>query len=182
MEGLTYNPNWVTPQVEQWLLTEIDSLPWEHPYPERGPDSRRVQQYGEWSYNFKGKGVLPLNRDVPPTLLMVAKACRELPNQIIVNEYLPRQGIAPHTDADMNCDWVSTLSLGGGIMMNFRKLDDASQREKMYLERGSLLTLTGPAFFDWKHGIQGKVADLVDGITLPRARRVSVTYRRIKSL
>eukprot|EP01126_Amoeba_proteus_P001303 TRINITY_DN1036_c0_g2_i4.p1 TRINITY_DN1036_c0_g2~~TRINITY_DN1036_c0_g2_i4.p1 ORF type:complete len:147 (+),score=28.55 TRINITY_DN1036_c0_g2_i4:92-532(+) len=50
--GLTYIPNWLSPEEERNLLTQIDGQPWSSQL------SRRVQHYG-WAYSYTTKTLTP---------------------------------------------------------------------------------------------------------------------------
>lgn len=41
------------------------------------------------------------------------------PNHVLINEYLPGQGIMPHTDGNAFNPLISTVSLGGSTMLDF---------------------------------------------------------------
>lgn len=46
------------------------------------------------------------------------------PDQIIVNEYTPGQGIAPHMDHSGSFDeWIVSISLISGVTMNFQSYE-----------------------------------------------------------
>ncbi len=100
-------------------------------------------------------------------------------DQVIVNEYNPGQGIAPHIDhLKLFGDQIATLSLGSDIMMIFEK--NGEERE-IYLPRRSLLTLTGDSRKLWKHSIpKVKIDFFKDGKVIERKKRVSITYRHMK--
>ncbi|MEM9285980.1 MAG: alpha-ketoglutarate-dependent dioxygenase AlkB, partial [Pseudomonadota bacterium] len=102
------------------------------------------------------------------------------PNQIIVNEYLPGQGIAPHIDC-LPCfaETIISLSLGSSCMMDFSK-EGIQHKEHVVLEPRDLLILTGPARSTWRHGIAARKSDLINGVRRPRSRRVSLTLRVVE--
>jgi alkylated DNA repair dioxygenase AlkB len=51
------------------------------------------------------------------------------------------------------------------------------RRDRLLLERRSLLVLSDAARFDWQHGIAPRKTDVWHGLPLKRGRRVSVTFR-----
>lgn len=122
----------------------------------------------------------------------------EIPDQMIVNEYLPGEAIRPHIDS--TTDWgdtVASLSLGSSSVMNFTPSGEiepmASDGEKFhwnseknrveaFIEPRSLLVLKKAARFEWKHGIEGVDEDVVKGVVHPRTRRVSITFRKFIGL
>ncbi|KAF8939527.1 hypothetical protein BGZ47_008132 [Haplosporangium gracile] len=48
------------------------------------------------------------------------------------------------------------------------------------LEPGSVLTIQGKARYEWEHGIQEMMEDLVEGEGIKRKIRVSVTLRKMR--
>ncbi len=102
-----------------------------------------------------------------------------VPDQVIVNEYRPGQGISAHVDC-LPCfgPRIATLSLGAACVMRFRHPGTGTYVERA-LEPGSLRVLAGPARTDWRHEIPARKSDVVDGVRRARGRRVSVTFRTI---
>jgi alkylated DNA repair dioxygenase AlkB len=60
--------------------------------------------------------------------------------------------------------------------MDFCRLKDGHE-ESMLLEPRSLLILSDEARYEWQHGIARRKTDRCDGRAIPRARRLSVTFR-----
>jgi alkylated DNA repair dioxygenase AlkB len=100
-------------------------------------------------------------------------------DQVIVNEYLPGQGISAHVDC-VPCfgPAVAAVSLGSACVMDFTSPDRASA-VPVWLEPGSLCVMTGPARREWRHTIAARRSDPAPGGRIPRARRVSVTFRTV---
>lgn len=106
------------------------------------------------------------------------------PDQIIVNEYLPGQGIAPHIDQPKTFGpVVATVSLGAPVVMDFIRAED---RHAIWLAPLSLLVLTGAARYEWRHAIAKRKSDLIDAQRVAptnkrvaRSRRVSLTFRSL---
>jgi hypothetical protein len=44
----------------------------------------------------------------------------------------------------------------------------------------SALVLAGDARYRWKHGIAAQTTDEWNGTTIPRGRRISLTFRNVK--
>jgi alkylated DNA repair dioxygenase AlkB len=63
--------------------------------------------------------------------------------------------------------------------MDFRHAE-TGERASLLLERRSLLVLSDEARYEWEHGIARRKNDHWQGIVLPRARRLSVTFRLFK--
>ncbi len=181
IEGLSVLERWLDEASSRSLLSEIDAMPW------RDDLARRVQHHG-WRYDYKARSVDASMKLGP--LPSWAKALSERvaraglsaePEQVIVNEYLPGQGISAHIDC-LPCfgPVVLSLSLGAACTMDLRDTEAASpQTHSVRLEPGSMLVLAGAARTRFTHGIAARKTDVVDGVRVPRARRVSVTFRTI---
>src|SRR5436190_23567559 len=89
--GLRYRPDYVTEAEERALVESIDRLPWNTQW------RRRRQPYGA-GY---GAGAAPPLPDWGRRLadrLFKGGVTGDPFDQMLVNEYLPGQGIAPHRD------------------------------------------------------------------------------------
>lgn len=102
-------------------------------------------------------------------------------DQAIINEYQPGQGISAHVDC-VPCfgPVVAAISLGSGCVMDFTYPEDGRKAE-VYLAPGSLCVMTGPARYEWRHGIAARKSDRRAGTRVLRGRRVSVTFRAVVS-
>ena len=109
------------------------------------------------------------------TRLFELQLVPQLPDQAIINEYLPGQGITPHIDCEPCFGGsIATVSLGSVYTMDLA--DTQSDVEKFVrLELGSCLVFSKAARYCWKHGIKARKSD--NGIA--RGRRVSVTFRTV---
>ncbi len=83
-----------------------------------------------------------------------------MPEQAIVNEYMPGQGIGMHADAASFGPVIVSLSLAADQAMRFRRgtvrpyqRDGLDGDEIVTLPRRSALVLTGRARTNWMHGI-----------------------------
>lgn len=169
--GLAYLPNYITAAEEARLVEQIDAEPWDTSW------ERRRQPYGE-SYGSRSEQL----RSIPDwgrRLLerMDREGLSERPfDQMLVNEYLPGQGIALHCDYEPFDRTVVSLSLLSSVVMDFRKVDGSDKRSLLLAPR-SLLVLSDVARYDWQHGIARRKTDRWLGAKLVRARRLSVTFR-----
>jgi hypothetical protein len=99
----------------------------------------------------------------------------ELPDQAIVNEYQPGQGIGAHVDCETYFqNTIVTVSLGSSCEMDFLSLE-SREIPSTLLEPGSALVLRDIGRYQWMHRIMARTSD--HGI--PRGRRVSLTYRNV---
>ncbi len=176
--GLRLVRAWLAEGEGAALLAAIDAEPW------GGELKRRVQHYG-FRYDYKRRGVAAAERLGPLPAWAAPLAARlaaegafgREPDQVIVNEYQPGQGIAPHVDSPAFGPVVASLSLGSGCAMGFEGPGGAGL--SLWLEPGSLLVLAGEARTAWRHGIAQRRSDVVDGARRPRGRRVSLTFRTV---
>ena len=101
-----------------------------------------------------------------------------MPDQVIINEYEPGQGIAAHIDC-VPCfgNHIASLSLGGAVDMRF---DRRGEAHNLRLMPESLLGLSGEARLKWRHSIAARKTDIVDGQRVVRSRRVSLTFRTVR--
>ena len=178
--GLTLVSRFVSLSEEARLLRHVNGAPW------RTDLKRRVQHYG-WVYRYRSRrtaasriGPLPRWLLTEAERLAGAGWFAAPPDQVIVNEYEPGQGIGAHVDC-VPCfgDTVATLSLGSPCVMALREKRGAG-RFDLVLAPGSLLVLQGPARYGWTHAIPARKSDKVDGIRRARTRRVSLTFRAVR--
>jgi len=101
----------------------------------------------------------------------------DLADQLIVNDYAAGQGIPAHVDAPLFTDTIVSISLGSGCVIEFTK--ESGAREEQFLEPMSALVIAGEARSEWKHAIPARASDSWDGRDGPRARRVSLTFRKM---
>lgn len=183
VKGLRYIPNFLSQEQHLRLLNTIDTE-----YSGRWLDdlARRVQHYGfRYEYKSRKADSSTYLGPLPPFLVDLGMCLvREgympsMPNQAIVNEYLPGQGISAHIDC-IPCfgPVIASISLGSSCVMDFLHKVDKHQAQIM-LEPRSLLVFSEDSRYLWTHEIVGRRNDKVDGLTRPRERRVSITFRTV---
>jgi alkylated DNA repair dioxygenase AlkB len=176
--GLQYLPDFIDAKTEALLIQAIDAQLWITEL------KRRVQHYG-YIYDYKARcisqdlhiGAIP---DWLASLcddLHVQDYFKRIPDQVIVNEYLPGQGIAAHIDC-VPCfgETIASLSLGSACVMDFA-YPQAGAQSSLLLEPSSLLILSGDARYHWKHAIASRKTDRYNGQIIQRGRRLSLTFR-----
>lgn len=172
IEGLYYRESFVSPREELDLLARIDAQSWSTEL------KRRVQHFG-YRYNYL-RGAIDANDylgPLPEWLTSLAGRLPFEPDQVIVNEYNPGQGISAHIDATGSFGpMIATVSLGSQCLMQFKRAGETFERS---LHRRSLLVLSGAAREKWTHAIPSRKRDIIDGVTYFRQRRVSVTFRTV---
>ena len=180
IQGLTYVPNFIDKEEVKHFIESINAEPWLNDI------KRRVQHYG-YKYDYKARsidysmfiGTLPRWAMIMAQRLFDEKYISELPDQLIINEYEPGQGIANHVDCEP-CfgDTIISISLGSSCIMDFINLR-TKQKVEVMLESGSLVVLNGEARHNWTHGIAQRKSDYFKGIKTERRLRISMTFRKV---
>lgn len=144
---------------------------------------------------------------IPPWLDNYLERIHELnvmggnrPNHVLVNEYLPGQGIMPHLDGSLFYQTITTISLGSHTILKFLQpsADDSSISLQpvfsFLLEPRSLLVLQDKLFHHYLHSIEEVTEDFLDdsiinlnmcsnkylkGSTVNRDTRISMTIRHV---
>lgn len=176
--GLSYVADYITEEAETWLLEKVDDGLWLDDL------KRRVQHYG-FKYDYRKRkvdmsmhvGQLPYWLERLSQKLHRDGYMPEIADQVIVNEYLPGQGISAHIDCEP-CfkDTIVSMSLASSCVMYFT---DESKKIPVLLEPRSIVVLTGQARYKWMHSITARRYDEWEGIRLERGRRVSLTFRKV---
>jgi len=178
INGLLYIPQYISQAHHDKLVNTIDEQPW------RGDLLRRTQHYG-YVYDYRAKSVdtsMHLG-DLPDWLNRIAQHLHydgifsTPPDQAIINEYMPGQGITNHTDSPPSFgDVITSLSLISSVVMEYKHGD---QSVPMLLEPRSLIVMRGTARYEWTHGIAKRKQDIYNGQTMIRERRLSITFRNV---
>ncbi|XP_029148505.1 histone-lysine N-methyltransferase ASHH3 isoform X7 [Arachis hypogaea] len=179
-----YIPDFITDSEQSFLLNNIYGAPaskW------KLLKNRRLQNWGGVVHE---KGLLP--QPLPPWLTNLTQKISEeselFPsaiNHVLINEYLPNQGIMPHQDGPAYFPVVAILSLGSPVVMDFtpharfkldpqdvngndsdgedKRLDDNYLPFSVLLMPRSLLIFKDKAYSDYLHGIKDCVVQCYDG-------------------
>jgi alkylated DNA repair dioxygenase AlkB len=174
-QGLMAIDEFLSDKEEQELVIAVDSARWLDEL------SRRVQHYG-WKYDYKARkitqsafiGSLPEWAAKIGQRLLEEGLVDELPDQVIVNEYIGNQGISKHIDCP-SCfrGPVVTISLCESWGMIFRGPNSA--KFECILERRSAVSISGAARSIWSHEIPKRKKETF-GL---RKRRISLTFRKV---
>jgi alkylated DNA repair dioxygenase AlkB len=176
IDGLILVENFVDEQEEAALIEAIDAREWSDQL------KRRTQQYG-YIYDYSSKGSSGSSKKAEPipeafrviVERMSDKSLLHDPDQVIVNEYQPGQGIGAHIDHKTKFeDNIGSLSLLTPVTMEFTK---DSKKVRLLLPRRSLLLMRREARYDWSHGISPVKTDPLT--KQARKRRVSLTFRKM---
>lgn len=128
------------------------------------------------------------------------------PNHVLVNEYLPGQGIMPHEDGPAYHPVTATISLGGSVVLDVhdksvvRRDDGGPKLWRILQEPGSLLVTKNGCYTNTLHGIaENEIDEELGDETIAnwdllgdkeqfsegknmRTTRISLTYRDVKRL
>ncbi|XP_011178335.1 alpha-ketoglutarate-dependent dioxygenase alkB homolog 6 [Zeugodacus cucurbitae] len=181
-----YIPNFITSEEEKQILSQIS----------RTPKPKWTQLLNRRLINYGGvphpNGMIA--EEIPDWLQVYMEKINNLnilrsrkANHVLVNEYLPGQGIMPHTDGPLFHPIISTISCGSYTVLNFferevakldgyqahlkRNKNDAEppqqeclKREinfKILLEPRSLLILKDQLYNNYLHGIDEFKQDIL---------------------
>lgn len=173
--GGGYIPDFISGDDEKELLGKIGQEKWLMDL------KRRVQHYG-YRYDYTARSIDAKDKlgDLPAWANAVIEKLtkapepvfQQTPDQIIVNEYEPEQGIAPHTDRNCFGPVLASLSLGGECTMKLKNPADKSQDFTVCLKPRSLIFFRGESREKWQHGLR---------LSKKAERRVSLTFRTVRT-
>lgn len=190
--GLLYWPRYISPDGQALLEASLKaSTKWVGVT--ASEKSRRVIHYGyQYDYSHEKKlmeadkipdhlamiTTLPhiANPDAPETHRVTAKF-----DQLIINEYIPGQGISPHIDDPRQFgDVIFCVSLGSGITIKFAHPDGRVVLK--YVAAGSAYAMMGDSRYVWRHSIDAKKSDVVNDVPriVARGTRYSLTFRTVR--
>lgn len=173
-KGLKVKRDFITAAEEIRLLEWVELGEW------LSDLKRRVQHYG-WKYNYKLRkvdsasylGPLPKWAQTLGQRLLDLGMVKELPDQVIVNEYVGNQGISKHIDCpDCFRGPIVTISLCETWQMTFRS---GNEKFETNLSQRSAVSMDGPARYEWSHEIPQRKSEQGN----LRGRRISLTFRKV---
>ena len=183
--GLFYAEEILSPESEHKIITFLDQrLEWAQSI------ARRTIHRGK-DFNYKTQKL----EDAPPMeplfLSIISQLARQdifgekvFSDQLIINEYFSKQGIAAHVDSLTQFGPV-VVSISLGADTNFvMKSRQATHDEEYVLKvaRRSILVLKGPARYDFTHQIPRWEYVLDGDKQIPKQnsyRRISLTFRTV---
>ncbi|XP_016049711.1 alpha-ketoglutarate-dependent dioxygenase alkB homolog 6 isoform X1 [Erinaceus europaeus] len=203
-----YVPDFISNEEEEYLLRQVFNAPkpkWTQ------LSGRKLQNWGGLPHP---RGMVP--ERLPLWLQRYVDKVSDLSlfgglpaNHVLVNQYLPGEGIMPHEDGPLYYPTVSTISLGSHTMLDLYKPRQPEEEDgpaeqprqpprpttSLLLEPRSLLVLRGTAYTGLLHGIAAASVDELDATSLPpnaaacrlaqpgarlvRDTRISLTIRRV---
>lgn len=190
--GLIYHEKYITNKDEEKYIQFINKQKWNRTL------TRLTQHYG-YKYNYKNKTINKVKDKVNPipeifnTLiekLINDKLIDRKPDQLIINRYLPGEGISEHIDSiSAFDDNIISVSLGSSCGFVFSKADDSDDSDdsstednyddvyNVYLKRKTLIIMKGKSRYNYKHSIKPVKQDMIKGKLIDRGIRYSLTFR-----
>lgn len=182
LNGFFLIDDFITPNEEKKLVRNIDNQEWIIDY------QRRVQFYNYRNELVKPYDLVPYDHPIPNFIeklidrMIDEDIIEERPDQVIINEYLPGQGLKPHRDrVTYFKNIILGLSLLSGTIMDFVPIDyRIKDKRSIYIPPRSLYIMEDEARLKWLHGIAPRKKDKIDEEIIPRGRRISITFRYVK--
>lgn len=177
--GFLIYPDFISEALEQRLTDEIDAQPWMVDY------SRRLQYYGFRNELEEPYQLIAIPLPIPQAVNELARKIHAdqhlvyFPDQVIINEYQPGEGIRPHKDRNYYENQICGINLASGCIMRFTN-GKSQEVVDVELPRRSLYIMQDDARKKWNHSIPPRKKDLINGTIRHRARRISITYRKVK--
>jgi alkylated DNA repair dioxygenase AlkB len=199
VKGLFHGNNVLTNEKSQNIISCLDKRGWtpigstdDEKITEIKKGKRRIVQQFGYYYDYNDGSVLQKAPDFPDFIKDLAdiltQKCKELNltdnnyvfNQCIVNNYFPGEGISSHTDSPKFGKVIGCFTLGSGSLMRFmNKTSNINNEYELYTENRSLYIMSSDARYTWLHQMEQNKSDVVDGMKIPRGRRISITFRYV---
>jgi alkylated DNA repair dioxygenase AlkB len=171
--GFSMRINYLSVAEEIELLARVNEGVWDTEW------RRRVQRFGAGYGPANNRAVIAT---FPGWLAELAQQVgrdagfERFPENCVINEYLPGQGIAPHKDYLNFGSKVACVSLGSHVSLDFYSADRKEKRTVDVPAR-SLWVIEGEARYEWLHGIAPRLHDKIGNERRKRGTRVSITFR-----
>lgn len=191
-ETVYYIPNFITENEEKEILKNVYSVPkpkW------TCLKNRRLQDWGGVPHK---NGMI--KEEIPQWLKKYMTRISDLKvygsnyaNHVLINEYLPGQGIMPHLDGLLFYPTIATISCGSHTVLEFVDVENRTKICDVLLERCSLVILQNDMYTKYMHSIseleEDKLCDnyanvnfcqkFQDNQIIPRNTRISLTIRNV---
>jgi alkylated DNA repair dioxygenase AlkB len=181
INGLELYFDFISIEDERQMIANLDEGIWLNDL------SRRVQHYG-YKYDYRARkidnsfylGELPTWLNELAQKIYNKKLIDFIPDQAIINEYEPGQGISSHIDCEP-CfgETIISLSLGSTCVLNFTREVNSLDKKSILLEPRCLVIMNKESRYDWYHGIPARKSDKFNDNIIKRQRRISITLRKV---
>ncbi|KAJ3264971.1 hypothetical protein HDU77_007060 [Chytriomyces hyalinus] len=179
-----YIPNFITSADETRLLNKVYQAPqskwvtlsnrrlqnWGATTPKEGSTTAIAHPLPDWlnttAISIRNTAIECMN-DTNNTTKDIARVFAETtPNNCLINEYLPGQGIMPHLDGPAFKSAVATVTLGSHCVLDFYHKDKGAGRDvdpdfSLLLQPRSLVIIHDDLYNNYLHGIKEVVQDAV---------------------
>jgi len=163
--------------IDAQLMEQIEEEKWTG-------DEHRYQQYG-YSHDNETGHAGEQCMAIPEFLLELKEDFTEMCgkpqgyfNQCIITEIMPHHDIIEHRESPDYGNAVCHLVLGSGTTMRFEEMD-GEHEEYHYWPANTLAILMDEARWGWIHGAIAAHYDIVNGVEIPRERRIMLTFRHV---
>eukprot|EP01023_Acetabularia_acetabulum_P024161 TRINITY_DN2339_c1_g2_i2.p1 TRINITY_DN2339_c1_g2~~TRINITY_DN2339_c1_g2_i2.p1 ORF type:complete len:220 (-),score=16.27 TRINITY_DN2339_c1_g2_i2:75-734(-) len=195
LQSMYYINDFLTKEEESRLLSELkqSKTNWTE------LSNRRLRNYGGIVHN---KGLLPapmpkfINQVIQKIVQFEIFDDKHVPNHVLVNSYLPGEGILAHEDGPLYHPLVCIVSLGSSCVIRFYDKNNQTQVpvQSVFLQPRSLLVFSEKAYTHCLHGILEVQIEKIDesivnfgecgfqiGQDVQReGERISLTIRNVK--
>tara|TARA_B110000037_G_C17051077_1_gene477778 strand:+ start:836 stop:1381 length:546 start_codon:yes stop_codon:yes gene_type:complete len=177
LNGLTLIENYINETEEINLIDIINNQSW-------NTTLKRLTQHYGYNYNYKSTKInyiskLPIWLNPCISKILNDKYTSERPDQIIINRYLPGEGISAHIDIPtIFKNKIYSLSLGSGCTMIFINKYN-NEIKNIYIPPKTLLIMEDDARYKYTHSIKSMKYDIVNNNKIDRKTRYSITFRNI---
>jgi hypothetical protein len=160
--GLFLLKNELDPTLLQEILQEIETRKWFE-------NTNQFMRFG------------PIPAFLDPLVQVGSHFVERIPlfDQKISNRYSVGEGLMAHVDLDRFEDGILIASIKGTCLMEFQHSQLDYLKYSVFLEPGDIVFLTGSSRWDWTHGIPFATIDVVNGISVERTERISITLRKM---
>lgn len=169
ISSISYGKDVIGEECEQRLLHCIQSMG-THQKAWRQLKARRLQCWGEFPQSSTGKAEDNLSQPMPAWLELLIDSLVQQgvfgestrPNNVLINQYNPDEGILHHTDGPAYHDRVAIISLGSDTILSFRKklasdqigIEFGGDVCSVVMKRRSMLMFENDAYNHYMHGIE----------------------------
>lgn len=179
-QGLFFIADAISVEEEKSLIAFLNNQKWV-PLTINVDTGRCVQQYGfRFDYHtYEIKDDVPkIPKELSGLIVKLTSICKQLKidgsalefSQIIVNRYLPGEGITAHIDWKAFGPIIGCFTLGASAPIEFTK-EATKQSFILQTEPRSLYIMSGDSRTSWKHGMKSGNKD--------NGCRISVTIRHV---
>lgn len=195
--GLRFYPSFVGTSTQLFLLEFCENNSGLLKGVTTSDKARQVIQYG-FAYDYKNpanapRRITPVPTELVELLNIVINPCLTAEGftpfeiaktQIIINRYLPGQGISAHTDSLNFKEKIISLTLGvnnsSRAMVFQTEGETGNQKVEIVTRSGDLYMMTGDARYKWTHCMPARKNDVIEGVKIPRDVIWSITFREVK--